>query len=169
MSFCKYQEQEWVLPLGRNRWFSTSSRILVFLHSIKSNPFFSVEGNIPLKSLVIFSIYGIIKEKKKKKCLLAVISRNILTNKLFDSVLYQRWLNYFSLNFLSSFYPCIEALHFHKNSHRRYKFLLLIIHERMKSEFSFVAQCTYVNIFSRVQIYLIRFVQSLLHKYDIKH
>lgn len=101
MSFCKYQEQEWVLPLGRNRWFSTSSRILVFLHSIKSNPFFSVEGNIPLKSLVIFSIYGIIKEKKKKKCLLAVISRNILTNKLFDSVLYQRWLNYFSLNFLS--------------------------------------------------------------------
>lgn len=101
MSFCKYQEQEWVLPLGRNRWFSTSSRILVFLHSIKSNPFFSVEGNIPLKSLVIFSIYGIIKEKKKKKYLLAVISRNILTNKLFDSVLYQRWLNYFSLNFLS--------------------------------------------------------------------
>lgn len=66
MSFCKYQEQEWVLPLGRNRWFSTSSRILVFLHSIKSNPFFSVEGNIPLKSLVIFSIYGIIKEKKKE-------------------------------------------------------------------------------------------------------
>lgn len=70
-----------------------------------------MEGNIPLKSLVIFSIYGITKKKKEKKSLLAIISRNILTNKLFDSVLYQRWLNYFSLNFLSfylNFLSCVS-------------------------------------------------------------